>query len=157
MVSDESFDFADWNTAGLTGAESGLTSEDERHQECLANWMGQMAFHLDVNAVELQSGAASARPRPWLPRGFRTRILMRDMARCVFCNSNRGELEVGHLISVAAGRRLGLGDEELYSADNLAAMCMTCNRDLGAECPSIRFVLSLWRTRRDNSIRYFGA
>jgi len=158
MVADDSFDFADWDSAGFQGAESGLDWDDERHDECLANWLGQMALQFDVDP-ELAGAAAvsrSTRPRPWLPPGYRTRILMRDMARCVICNSNQA-LEVGHLISVSAGRKLGLGEEEIYSADNLAAMCFKCNRDLGSECPPIRFVLNLWRTRRENTARLYGA
>jgi hypothetical protein len=109
------------------------------------NWLGQFALQLNVN-IEVAEPAPAPRSRPWISRRDRVRILMRDKGRCVICNGDR-QLEVGHLISVCAGRRLGLSEAELYSAENLAAMCRDCNGGLGAECVPIQFLTALLKAR----------
>ncbi len=109
------------------------------------NWLGQLALQLDVTRVE-SLGRKCKKNRPKLPPRDRVHILLRDNCRCVICRRKR-RLEVGHLISVAAGRRVGLSEAELYSSENLAAMCRKCNRGLGADCPPVPFLVGLLRAR----------
>lgn len=123
--------------------------DSEGHGECVGNWLGQLALGFDIEH-DREAVPVPCRSRPSLRPGYRTRILMRDMARCVICNSNC-ELEVGHLIPVSIGRRLGLSDELLFSAENLAAMCRVCNRDLGSGCPPLAFMIAVMRARRFGS------
>jgi hypothetical protein len=74
-------------------------------------------------------------------------ILMRANCRCELCHraptKPSDELHVGHAVSVKRGIELGLGDDEINHDDNLLAMCAECNLGLGAECVSMRLLVSL--------------
>lgn len=59
----------------------------------------------------------------------RARILLRDR-RCVLCGTTDA-LQIGHLISVAAGLEAGLTELQLNDDENLAAMCAECNIGIG--------------------------
>jgi hypothetical protein len=136
-VSDDAVDIPDWDDPSRPEAEESQTEP--------GTWLGQLPLQLNIE-VQVVPGATS-RTRPAIRPRDRVLILLRDGCRCVICNSNR-DLEVGHLISVAVGRKLGLSDEELFSYENLAAMCRECNRGLGPQCPPIPFLMGLLRARR---------
>lgn len=89
----------------------------------------------------------SLRTRPDIKPRQRARILDRDNGTCVLCHRFGVPLDVGHLISVDAGRKLGLDDAELYDDDNLAAMCQSCNSGLSSKPVSLRFAVALLRAR----------
>lgn len=101
------------------------------------------------NAPRSETGreVRSLRTRPDIKPGKRARVLERDNATCVLCHRHGVDLDVGHLISVDAGRKLGLTDAELYDEENLAAMCGACNSGLSARPVSLRFAVALLRAR----------
>ena len=101
------------------------------------------------NAPRSETGreVRSLRTRPNVKPGQRVRILERDNATCVLCHRSGVPLDVGHLVSVDAGRKLGLTDAELYDDENLAAMCASCNSGLSSRPVSLRFAVALLRCR----------
>ena len=99
------------------------------------------------NAPRSETGrdARSLRTRPTIRPSQRTRILMRDNGACVLCHRSDVALDVGHLISVHDGHRLGVSDADLASDDNLAAMCAACNSGLCSESwPPRLLAAALW-------------
>lgn len=84
--------------------------------------------------------------RPGIPPSQRSRILERDNYRCILCHRD-SELQIGHLISEADGRALGLTDRELYDDENLAAMCAECNSGQSRRPLPLRFCVALLRAR----------
>ena len=56
-------------------------------------------------------------------------------------------LEVGHLISVRDGLRLGLSDTYQFSDENLAAMCASWKSGLGFDTVPLPFLLPALRAR----------
>lgn len=101
------------------------------------------------NVPRAESGreVRSLRTRPDIKPGQRARILERDNATCVLCHRSGIPLDVGHLISVDAGRKAGLMDAELYHDENLAAMCASCNSGLSKRPVPLRFAVALLRAR----------
>jgi hypothetical protein len=99
------------------------------------------------NAPKSETGreTRSMRTRPDIPATQRTRILDRDLRRCVICHTADRPLDLGHLVSVAEGREHGLTDAELFSDDNLAAMCAPCNSGYGAVSVNPRIFVALVR------------
>jgi 5-methylcytosine-specific restriction endonuclease McrA len=100
------------------------------------------------NAPRVETGRA-ARTATTVHNGVRpaqrARILLRD-GRCVLCGSKE-LLQVGHLISVAAGLAAGLTEVELNDDENLAAMCAECNVGLGEAPPPLWITVPLLRIR----------
>lgn len=80
--------------------------------------------------------------------GQRSRIIMRDQARCVFCSSKES-LHVGHLLSVSVGLSMGLTEVQLNHDDNLVTTCAECNLGQGDEpiAPWIIAHVLRWRLR----------
>lgn len=101
------------------------------------------------NAPRTETGreVRSLRTRPDIKTGQRSRILERDNGTCVVCHCDDRPLDVGHLISVDAGRKLGLTDAELYDDENLAAMCQTCNSGLSSRPVSLRQMVNILKAR----------
>ena len=75
----------------------------------------------------------SLRTRPDIRPRQRARIFARDNGTCVICHRHGPYLVVAHLISVCDGLKLGLSDADLFSDDNLAAMCEECNAGFGKD------------------------
>lgn len=73
----------------------------------------------------------SKRTRPMIKPSQRARILQRDNGTCVLCHRIDVTLDLGHLLSVSDGLLLGISEQQLYSDDNLAAMCDACNSGIG--------------------------
>jgi len=90
----------------------------------------------------------TVRTRPNIKPSKKARVLERDNARCIFCHRSDIPLHAGHLISVADGHRLGMTDDELYSDENLAAMCDECNIGLGSVTVNPRLILQAIRARK---------
>jgi 5-methylcytosine-specific restriction endonuclease McrA len=76
----------------------------------------------------------------------RARILMRASARCEVCGS-RGDLHVGHIVSVEMGLHFGLPDDEINDDENLMALCSECNLGMGAEPMPLRLAITVLRAR----------
>jgi 5-methylcytosine-specific restriction endonuclease McrA len=76
----------------------------------------------------------------------RARILVRSLGRCDLCGA-KGDLHVGHLLSVKEGLRLGLTEVELNNDENLAAFCPECNLGLGQEVVPLRLMVSILMAR----------
>jgi len=76
----------------------------------------------------------------------RTRILLRDGGKCILCGA-RGNLHVGHLVSVEVGLRFGLTEIELNDDENLVAQCEECNLGMGAEPMPLRVAIAVLRAR----------
>lgn len=101
------------------------------------------------NAPRVETGreVRTLRTRPDIKPSVRARILERDNATCVLCHRCDVDLDVGHLISVDAGRKAELTDAEIYADENLAAMCAACNSGLSSRPVSLRFAVALLRSR----------
>jgi 5-methylcytosine-specific restriction endonuclease McrA len=104
------------------------------------------------NAPRTETGREqrTLRTRPQMPASQRARILLRDNATCVLCHRAEVALDVGHLISVCDGRALGLGDVDLFSDENLAAMCAACNSGLTSETVPLRIAAAVLMARLHN-------
>jgi 5-methylcytosine-specific restriction endonuclease McrA len=90
----------------------------------------------------------SLRTRPDIKVRDRIRILLRDNCACAVCRRREVPLEIGHLISVRAGQALGLSEAELFSDENLAAMCESCDSGLGSDTVPLRLLVPALRARR---------
>lgn len=127
------------------GGEDGRV-ETRNGQDCVfCAGCGRHAY----NAPRAETGreVRRLRTRPDIKPGIRARILERDNGTCVLCHRADVELDVGHLISVDAGRKADLTDAELYDEENLAAMCAACNSGLSSRPVSLRFAVALLRLR----------
>jgi len=87
------------------------------------------------------------RTRPDLKPSQRARVLDRDSGCCVLCHRADLPLDVGHLVSVDDGRKLGMTDAELFDDENLAAMCAVCNSGYSERSVSPRIFAALIRAR----------
>jgi 5-methylcytosine-specific restriction endonuclease McrA len=104
------------------------------------------------NAPRAETGREirSLRSRPDIKPSKRARILERDGYRCFMCGRQPGSREglvIGHLLSVADGRQLGIADDELNSEENLAAQCEECNSGLGERTVPLWLMVAVLRTR----------
>ena len=79
----------------------------------------------------------------------RARILERATGRCELCGA-RGDMHVGHLVSVEAGLRQGLTDQEINSDENLCCMCQECNLGIGKSPVPLRLAVSMVMARVRN-------
>lgn len=76
----------------------------------------------------------------------RARIIERATGRCELCGA-RGNLHVGHLVSVKDALRLELTDAEINSDENLAAMCDECNLGIGENPVPLRLAIAMVMAR----------
>lgn len=72
----------------------------------------------------------------------RWRIIERANGRCEVCGK-RHDLNVGHLVSVDCGVKMGMTELEINSDENLAAMCSECNLGLGKYPIPARMLVAL--------------
>lgn len=80
----------------------------------------------------------------------RTRILVRAHGKCELCGS-RGDLHVGHIISVDSGLKQGMAEAQLNDDENLLAMCPECNLGLGSEPLPMWLLMGILRARLDET------
>jgi 5-methylcytosine-specific restriction endonuclease McrA len=80
----------------------------------------------------------------------RSRIIERATGRCELCGA-KGNLHVGHLVSVVYGVAKGLTDSEINSDENLAAMCDECNLGIGANPVPLRLAVAMVMARTRNT------
>lgn len=85
--------------------------------------------------------------RPKISVSQRSRLLERDNHTCVGCHRNDLPLDIGHLLSVADGAKVGATERELYSDENLSAMCDACNAGCSDRTQSLRLVHQILRAR----------
>lgn len=106
------------------------------------------------NAPKTETGreVRRLRTRPDIKPSQRARVLDRDNGQCIICHSTNRALDVGHLVSVDEGRALGMNDGDLFSDDNLAAMCAPCNSGYGSISVSPRIVAALIRAARQRGV-----
>jgi hypothetical protein len=111
------------------------------------------------NAPKTETGRAqrSRRTRPDIKPSQRTRILLRDNSTCVICQRSAAQcieegdtFDVGHLISVRDGKKMGLSDNDLNSDENLAAMCGSDNSGLSSETVPLRLAMRIFKARLIN-------
>ena len=76
----------------------------------------------------------------------RARIIDRATGHCELCGK-RGNLHVGHLLSVKVGLDGGLTETELNSDENLCAQCDECNLGQGKLPMSLRLAVMLLKAR----------
>jgi hypothetical protein len=72
----------------------------------------------------------------------RWRIIERANGRCEVCGK-RKDINVGHILSVDVGVKMGMTDLEINSDENLAAMCSECNLGLGKHPIPARMLVAL--------------
>lgn len=103
----------------------------------------------NYNAPKTETGreVRTLRTRPDIKPGQRTRVLDRDNGTCILCHTTKRDLDVGHLVSVDEGRALGMTDAELFSDDNLAAMCSPCNSGYSSTSANPRVIAAAIRAR----------
>lgn len=110
------------------------------------------AWQYNAPRAETGKPVRHIKTRDVLPPKQRARILIvRANGRCEICGSGGRvdqPLHVGHLISVDAGRSMGLSDDDLNSDENLAAMCAVCNLGLGSEPVTLRLATRILMARR---------
>jgi len=72
------------------------------------------------------------------------RILLRDRGRCALCRTSEEPLHIGHLVSLAEGKRY---TDKVHSAlrsdANLVVMCDACNLDLGKQSVPLLWIVAL--------------
>lgn len=78
--------------------------------------------------------------------GQRARILNRAGAKCEVCGA-RGNLHVGHIVSVDVGLNFGLTELELNDDENLLCLCEECNLGMGSEPMPMRVAIVVLRAR----------
>lgn len=88
--------------------------------------------------------------------GKRSRVLERAGAKCEICGA-RGNLHVGHILSVADGLKQGLSEAQLNSEDNLLASCEECNLGQGDRSLPPWLAIALVRCRIAITEREQGA
>lgn len=123
--------------------------ETRSGQDCVfCDWCGRWCY----NAPRVETGREprSLRTRPDIKPSVRARILLRDNAICVICHRTDVALDVGHLISVKDGTTAGMSETDLYSDENLAAMCAPCNSGLSAETIPLRLLVAALHARLAN-------
>lgn len=100
------------------------------------------------NAPRAETGRSVRRlsDRTSIPVSRQYRVKERATGRCELCGA-RGDLVVDHILSLDAGRQLGLSDFELNHDENLAALCAACNAGKGALPMSPRLYLALLKSR----------
>jgi 5-methylcytosine-specific restriction endonuclease McrA len=89
----------------------------------------------------------NVRTREGIRPSKRTEILIRDGHRCVLCHADGEILHVGHIISVDAGTKSGMTDDEVNDDENLAAMCEACNLGIGPQPLPLRTAIAIVRAR----------
>lgn len=104
------------------------------------------------NAPKSETGEAtrSVRSREARRPSDRARVLLRDGYRCVLCGRTQADginIQEGHIVSLDAGRRIGLTEDELNDDENLAAMCEECNLGLGKQPLPLRTAIAILRAR----------
>jgi 5-methylcytosine-specific restriction endonuclease McrA len=77
----------------------------------------------------------------------RTRIINRAGGACEKCHA-REHLQVGHIVSVDVGLRVGLDESLLNDDENLIAECEECNSGQGNEPMSLRLAVAILKARK---------
>lgn len=98
------------------------------------------------NVSNADLGAAPAAPqRPKISEGLRLQVFEDAGHICQIHRGDEERLEVGHCLSVADARVLGVPDDVTYDWWNLCAMCWRCNQALGGR--SVRPSLYIGRLK----------
>jgi 5-methylcytosine-specific restriction endonuclease McrA len=105
------------------------------------------AFQYNAPRTETGREVRSLRTRPDISPSQRTRILDRDGGTCILCHSSDRPLDIGHLISVDDGNKIGLTEAQIYHDDNLAAMCAPCNSGYGSRTVNPRIIAAALAAR----------
>lgn len=101
----------------------------------------------------------SIRSRKAFSPSERAAILLRDGFQCVLCRRTESTaiLNIGHLISVDVGLRIGMTEDEVNDDENLAAMCEECNSGLSEQpipLPTAVWIVRArisWRNSKDGA------
>ena len=121
--------------------------ETRNGQDCVYCECGRWQY----NAPRRETGRSVRHisERDGLPPSKRSRILERDNYTCVMCGRRPPDIElhIGHLISHADGRAIGMAPFELDDDENLAAMCGECNLGQGSAPVSLRYCARLLKAR----------
>jgi 5-methylcytosine-specific restriction endonuclease McrA len=133
----------------LCSAETGYIREQSGQQVVYCT----LCHRYQYCAPKAETGLPqrSVRNRPELKPSKRARIIDRDNGACVGCHRADVILHVGHLLSVEDGRRLGASEDEIWSDENLAAMCEECNLGFGKHTVSLRLVYRILQARMARS------
>jgi hypothetical protein len=76
----------------------------------------------------------------------RLKIIERASGRCETCGS-RSLLQVGHVVSVADGHKLGMADSVINSDENLICQCAECNSGQGRGTMPLRMYVAILKVR----------
>lgn len=115
--------------------------ETKNGQDCVYCACGKHQY----NAPKIETGR---KPRTvtavhdLISASQRARIITRATGRCEICGA-RGDLQVGHLISVKDGLKLGMTEAQINDDENLAAMCPACNLGIGESTVPLRLAVSM--------------
>lgn len=105
------------------------------------------SFCYNAPRVETGREVRRVKTREEIKPSKRAEILLRDGHRCVLCHTADGILHVGHIISVDAGTRCGMTEDEVHDDENLAAMCEACNLGIGSQPLPLRTAIAIVRAR----------
>ena len=113
------------------------------------------AFRYNAPKHETGRVVRSASARDDLKPKQKARILTRGCGRCELCGKTPDgvslTLHVGHIVSVADGKRLGLAEDLINCDDNLMALCSECNLGISEETISLVLAVNIIRARKRRS------
>ena len=114
-------------------------------QDCVFCLCGRFQYNAPKTETGREVRCVSATRGGIKPRQ-RSRILNRATGRCEICGA-KGDLHVGHLLSVDQGTAQGVEPAELNCDENLACMCSECNLGLGNETIPLRLATAIIHAR----------
>jgi hypothetical protein len=111
-------------------------------QDCV--FCAQCGKHL-YNAPKTETGREArsvATVHEAIKPKLRAKIFMRASGMCEVCGA-RGDLHVGHCLSVKHGLEQGLTETELNDESNLIAICPSCNLGMGKDTIPLRLAIAM--------------
>jgi 5-methylcytosine-specific restriction endonuclease McrA len=134
------------------GCESGRIVE-RGAQDCVY-CSGCGTFCYNAPRAETGKEVRHVKTREAIPPRLRAEVLMRSGPQCELCHSQTRELHVAHMISLDAGRKMGMSEDDLNDEENLCAVCDACNLGIGKQPISLRLAtqMVLARIRRRNEV-----
>jgi 5-methylcytosine-specific restriction endonuclease McrA len=128
------------------GHNWGTVKDKNGHQTTWCEACGAYIMNVPRSAVGLRQRSVKSTHEA-ITGATRKEVMLRAAGRCELCGKRGEALQVGHLVSVEAGHRHGLTDEEINHRENLCGLCEECNSNLRADVVPLRVALVMIRDR----------